>query len=70
MNDYSEPAFPSETNQYGPVLGVSMRDYFAAKALQGWCTHIGIVQGIAPTDHDMARYAYQLADAMIAEREK
>nr|WP_233099113.1 hypothetical protein [Pseudomonas veronii] len=31
--DNSTPAFPSDSNEYGAVLGMSMRDYFAAKAL-------------------------------------
>jgi len=32
--DHSEPAFPSTSHEYGPVLGLSIRDYFAAKAMQ------------------------------------
>jgi hypothetical protein len=30
--DESGPAFPLDSNQYGAVLGMSLRDYFAAKA--------------------------------------
>lgn len=47
--------------------GLSLRDYFAAKALQGL---------IANTDYttygygQMAIYAYQAADAMLAQRGK
>lgn len=51
--------------------GMSLRDYFAGQALQG------IVTGFYhPRYHDgengakTARHAYELADAMLAEREK
>lgn len=49
---------------------MTLRDYFAAKAMQGFVASIGVVGGIAPTESDMARYSYELADAMIQEREK
>ena len=50
--------------------GITLRDYFAAKAMQGFVASIGIVattQG--PTDADIARYSYDLADAMIEARQ-
>ncbi len=59
------PAFPYED---GPYLkkGMNLRDYFAAKAMQGDCsredwnvTKLG----------ELARWSYALADAMIAARE-
>ena len=51
--------------------GMTLRDYFAAKAMQGFCAP-------SPDDADieywncvyLAKYAYKIADAMIAEREK
>lgn len=46
--------------------GMTLRDYFAAKAMQGFCTQ--------PPEHfestqQVAEDAYRLADAMIAARE-
>jgi hypothetical protein len=71
--DNSGPAFPCQPLGIGgsPLCelqpGISVRDYFAAKALNGICAHDdswGLsIQGIAST-------AYDLADAMLAERAK
>lgn len=52
--------------------GMTLRDYFAAKALQGLCANKDVT---APTytgsQHTwIAETAYSLADAMIAERDK
>ena len=59
------PAFPfsvddGETVKY--MLGMSMRDYFAAKAMQALIDNDGLFSEI-PTQ------AYELADAMLKERE-
>lgn len=54
---------------YGPTQacgGMSLRDYFAAAALQGAIANGR--KGADPTD--IARGAYIVADAMLAEREK
>lgn len=70
MKDYSEPAFPSDSNTYGPVLGISIRDYFAAQAL------IMVSAGnnqedLATWDYcHFAEHAYRMADAMLLERAK
>jgi hypothetical protein len=45
--------------------GMSLRDYFAAKALQGLLAH----EGPAFDYRDSARMAYGLADAMLKARE-
>lgn len=50
--------------------GMDLRDYFAAKAMQGYTASMGVVGGNMPTDDDLARYSYQLADAMMEAREK
>lgn len=52
----------------GPANGVSLRDYMAVAALQGWLASL-------PDDvtlkHDFAaKQAYLMADAMMKEREK
>ena len=44
-------------------LQMDLRDYFAAKAMQGLC--VGNV-----VSQDMAKAAYAMADAMLKEREK
>jgi hypothetical protein len=68
------PAFPTNSthnDEYYGGLGMTLRDYFAAKAMQGFCS---------PTADDgpfdnwnfsyLAKSAYEAADAMIAERDK
>ena len=59
------PAFPLS----GPLttsdnLGMTLRDYFAAKAMQS----------LVALDHtsniNIAIWSYEIADAMLAEREK
>ena len=46
--------------------GMTLRDYFAAKALQGQLSrpNAGYL-----TEHDHAEYAYMMADAMMKARE-
>ena len=58
-----DQAFPDENN-----YGISIRDYFAAKALQGL---------LSRGSHDkinvhyvLAQRAYQIADAMLEAREE
>lgn len=74
------PAFPVSTmveertagygHQDGPATyqfgGMTLRDYFAAKAMQG-------VLATHPPASELGmfvQYAYRIADAMLAEREK
>ena len=53
--------------------GMSLRDHFAALAMQGMLANVQIA-GNAGSDGQietvMARWAYEQSDAMIAEREK
>ena len=72
--DKGGPAFPSkrrvyragyETNEFEPVDGMSLRDYFAAKAMQG------LIVGVEkPRTDYIARAAYAMADAMLAARKE
>lgn len=61
------PAFPGGHGcASGPTVGMSLRDYFAAKALQGFASTKAF-----PGDNTIPRYAedaYKLADAMIEAR--
>lgn len=54
------PAFPAPNYLN---MGLSLRDYFAAKAM------LANELDYLP-DHDRARRAYAIADAMLAERGK
>jgi hypothetical protein len=66
--DYGPLAFPSESFTGEMRPGMSLRDYFAAKALQGLVTAAGNraeVEG----DH-LALLAYVLAEAMLEARER
>lgn len=61
-------AFPSvvptfESNKV--IEGMTLRDYFAAAALSGLMANPNDKTGL-----DMVERSFQLADAMLAEREK
>lgn len=72
--DKNEPAFPSnkpnehQTGFYIHQNGLTIRDYFAAKALNGmlndydWETERFVIK--------LAKSAYQIADAMLEARGK
>ncbi len=67
----NEPAFPNEGfNGWGqPFQGMTLRDYFAAKAMQGFL-HYSATKGIyTPPDNELAKVSYDLADAMLKARE-
>lgn len=74
--DNGGPAFPMGANEYsgtGPELGMTLRDYFAAKATD---EDIKSRMWVRVTRHafrkamtrEQAKYAY--ADAMLLERNK
>jgi hypothetical protein len=62
------PAFPSHGSM-GEVAheGMTLRDYFAAKAMQGIATTLDQTEG-EPFWNVIATDAYKMADAMIAAR--
>lgn len=50
--------------------GMSLRDYFAAKAMQGVLAACGSSKGVVTYDTNMvAGSAYEMADAMLKARE-
>lgn len=63
-------AFPEaylNSNQLSTEKGMTLRDYFSAKAMHGMLsggTHSHI------DTKNLAKYAYLIADEMISEREK
>ena len=66
----NEPAFPNEGfNGWGkPFEGMTLRDYFAAKAVAGIVQCTGYATNKACKD--TAECSYEVADAMLAAREK
>ncbi len=60
-----EPAFSSHGSM-GEVAheGMTLRDYFAAKAMQGFAAYIGP----SMTFESRAKIAYEWADAMLKAR--
>lgn len=63
------PAFPSivydnDYEVYFTEGGMILRDYFAAKAMQGFCA------GGCTNTQDIAKAAYIVADAMLKAREQ
>jgi hypothetical protein len=71
------PAFPTQTIQYFPddknadeEKGMTLRDYFAAKAMQGLiASPRGTPNGTDATTSWYAKGAYLMADAMLKARE-
>ena len=71
------PAFPVNSDNYASPdsTGMTLRDYFAAKAMQGLIAsprmpapaHHG---GTDVTDSMVADLAYKMADAMLKARER
>ena len=76
MNDKTHdetggPAFPSADFEHHEHMGMTLRDYFAAKAMHGWLSTYGDrmpIQGVRP--EGIAMLAYQIADAMLKVREQ
>ena len=68
------PAFPINFAWDGigtaKHLGLTMRDYFAAATLQGLMATIPTEHQCHLTGKIYAPIAYQIADAMLAERDK
>jgi hypothetical protein len=69
MKDTGGPAFPTTKANYANYLGdvgITLRDYFAAKALQGL-----LACPVGEGEHEeYAKWSYEFADAMLAERRK
>lgn len=70
--DDSGPAFPIPGQQKGEwretrTSGMTLRDYFAAKALQGM---LADSDSCPSSNEAVALYAYELADLMLAARAK
>jgi hypothetical protein len=58
------PAFPFGTATHVHESGMTLRDYFAAKAMQGL-----LASDVNAARHMFAAQAYAMADAMLEARE-
>lgn len=62
------PAFPAPTGvSHITEQGMTLRDYFAAKAMQGFAA-MSDVDGFSSVE-EMAKMSYKWADAMLKVRE-
>jgi hypothetical protein len=59
-----KPAFPVENYSFAEQ-GMSLRDYFAAKAMQAWESRQDLDD---LTDFSKAKRCYEMADAMLQAR--
>ena len=70
MKDTGGPAFPTTTANYDNMdphgEGMTLRDYFAAKAMQGFCAGAEAGDDVG----EIPSLSYTIADAMLAERNK
>ncbi len=68
------PAFPGKAwSEHSRIKidreGMTLRDYFAAKAMHAWVSKQYFILDEKNFPY-MAKGAYQIADAMLVEREK
>lgn len=63
------PAFPVNSDNYASPdsTGMTLRDYFAAKAMQAYFTDPNVGFG-SDVIEDGSRAAYRIADAMLKAR--
>lgn len=65
------PAFPLVAENRILHDGMTLRDYFAAKAMQGYMVGLKPAQDIGPDMQDrIAEGMYSMADAMLKAREE
>ena len=65
---YDQPAFPGPVDDQENWVGISDRDYFAAKAMQAF-----LDRGFGPTEvggfTKVANWSYEAAEAMLKARD-
>jgi len=66
------PAFPTTKESHLMICseGMTLRDYFAAKAMQSLCSFELTNRRSSDPAVTIAENAYKVADAMIAQRKK
>jgi hypothetical protein len=69
-------AFPQDANTcLDEFRGMTLRDYFASKAMQGQLSDLETIRAMAqdakgPFNEYLAKESYKIADAMLNQREK
>ena len=65
------PAFPRSASQHsGPQEGMSLRDWFAGKALEGIMASPRLISVLSESKQDPVSCAFDMAEFMIHERGK
>jgi hypothetical protein len=70
MNNEVPTAFPWAVDDGQKIVGnkgMTLRDYFAAKAMQGILS--GYTHGVIPPTESLTPASYKIADAMMKARE-
>ncbi len=74
MKAFPTPTFSinneARVTAVGGEGGLELRDYFAAKAMQGFIQYSATKGIYTPPDNELAKVSYDLADAMMKAREK
>lgn len=74
MKAFPTPTFSinneARVTSVGGDGGMDLRDYFAAKAMQGFIAYATAKGVYVPPDNELASCSYQLADAMMEARQK
>lgn len=72
MDPKDIPAFPHHFTHesIGDYSGMTLRDYFAAKAMQSLVLAAYTSSVQVGAESEVAQQAYSFADAMLAEREE
>lgn len=60
------PSFTENGYSSGHDMGMSLRDWFAGQIVAGWCANPNLI----PNPKTTPEAAYDLADAMLAERDR
>ncbi len=68
MRHSEQKAFPSDCGTNIEV-GMELRDYFAAKAMQGMLAGLMADPEMDPKFYEIAELSYRISDAMLDERE-
>ena len=53
----------------GFAKDMTMRDHYAGIAVQSYIAYATVKSSFTPSNNELARLAYELADAMLAARE-
>ena len=67
--EYCQPAFPVYAHEGAVDIGMTLRDYFAGQTL-ALIAPFFTIDEMFNKPEKMAKTAYKIADAMLAEREK